>query len=61
MQTADASTAPAQQQRRYRASQKAQRTFNPIRAIVDNIQRPQSPSKPMIDLSLGEQARVHCT
>lgn len=36
------------------ASIKSKRTRNPIREIVDNIKKPNNPSKPMIPLSLGD-------
>lgn len=53
-QSSETTTGAEQPQRRFRASEKAMRTFNPIRAIVDNIQKPAAnPDKPMINLSLG--------
>eukprot|EP00604_Paraphysomonas_vestita_P000182 CAMPEP_0174824670 /NCGR_PEP_ID=MMETSP1107-20130205/36771_1 /TAXON_ID=36770 /ORGANISM="Paraphysomonas vestita, Strain GFlagA" /LENGTH=246 /DNA_ID=CAMNT_0016053271 /DNA_START=513 /DNA_END=1250 /DNA_ORIENTATION=- len=36
------------------SSKKAKRTFNPIRAIVDNLKPPQNHTKKMLNLALGD-------
>lgn len=47
-----------------RSSDMSNRTFNPIRAIVDNMKVKPNPSKAMISLSIGElgvtQRKVSC-
>lgn len=40
-------------------SQAAQRTINPIRKVVDKLQVPPNPEKPLISLGLG--IRIDCT
>ena len=37
-----------------KASVKAARTTNPIRKIVDSLKRPENPTKPLVNLSLGD-------
>jgi tyrosine aminotransferase len=36
------------------ASDKAQRTFNPIRNVVDRLQKPKNHCKPYVNLALGD-------
>jgi tyrosine aminotransferase len=48
---------------RLRSSQKAKRTFNPIRAIVDNLKPPQNHPKKLLNLALGDPTaygNLHC-
>lgn len=45
------------------SSKKAKRTFNPIRAIVDNLKPPQNHVKKMLNLALGDPTaygNLHC-
>jgi tyrosine aminotransferase len=48
---------------RLTSSQKAKRTFNPIRAIVDNLKPPQNHPKNLLNLALGDPTaygNLHC-
>jgi tyrosine aminotransferase len=48
---------------RVSSSNKAKRTFNPIRAIVDNLKPPQNHPKKMLNLALGDPTaygNLHC-
>lgn len=40
------------------ASQIAQKTFNPIRSIVDGMKLSPNPEKPMIALSIGKHVQL---